>query len=576
MNKKSPREFSSITDWIKQYVGTKEITQLLPPSFEVTSNTHESFDYKIVNSNDVEVNVVWEGRSETIDANSELSMSYAWATDQQSYNKGYYFSAEGYLDSEVMYLTVVRPEKYYNITIRDVYGGTITCDKKSAVEGDTYTVSVSVSEGYKFTDLQINGESIFVEGQMEYVVTMGTEDVVITGAFEWEIYGTLVAPTLEISLNDDTQLIYSIKNSNSVDVIYSTGTVTEVVSALGALELTHIWDTEETQFLIGGYFSADHYINSAEISEIVDKPQPTPVTGNYVKFESDTAFTFTFDLTNANSTIEYSLDNSTWDSYASQTQINVQRAIYLRGTGGTHICTNSTTVSPFTLTNATNVKVSGNLNALLDYENPPTKLTYAYCFKYLFSKYYIVDVSELILPAMTLAEGCYQCMFCFCSSLTSAPALPATTLADYCYESMFRGCSSLTSAPTLPATTLADYCYYAMFSGCSSLTSAPALPATTLASGCYKSMFHSCKSLTSAPELPATTLAGNCYNKMFYGCTSLKLSETQTDEYKTPYRIPTTGTGTTTSTALYNMFTSTGGTFTGTPTINTTYYGAWE
>ena len=70
----------------------------------------------------------------------------------------------------------------------------------------------------------------------------------------------------------------------------------------------------------------------------------------------------------------------------------------------------------------------------------------------------------------------------------------------------------------------------------------------------------------------ATTLANSCYNGMFYGCTGIKLSSTQTGEYTVTYRIPTTGTGTTASSALSNMFTSTGGTFKGTPTINTTYY----
>ena len=59
---------------------------------------------------------------------------------------------------------------------------------------------------------------------------------------------------------------------------------------------------------------------------------------------------------------------------------------------------------------------------------------------------------------------------------------------------------------------------------------------------------------------------------MFQGCTSLKLSTTQTGEYTQEYRIPSSGTGTTASNALTNMFVSTGGTFTGTPEINTTYY----
>ena len=59
---------------------------------------------------------------------------------------------------------------------------------------------------------------------------------------------------------------------------------------------------------------------------------------------------------------------------------------------------------------------------------------------------------------------------------------------------------------------------------------------------------------------------------MLYGCTRLKLSSTKTGEYTVAYRIPTTGTGTTASNALSTMFSNTGGTFKGTPSINTTYY----
>ena len=111
-----------------------------------------------------------------------------------------------------------------------------------------------------------------------------------------------------------------------------------------------------------------------------------------------------------------------------------------------------------------------------------------------------------------------------------------------------------------------------MFNRCTSLTKAPELPATTLATKCYHGMFNGCKSLIQAPALPATTLAEYCYYRMFYGCTSLKFSSTQTGEYTQEYCIPTTGTGTTATDALTGMFVSTGGTFTGTPSINTTYY----
>ena len=85
-------------------------------------------------------------------------------------------------------------------------------------------------------------------------------------------------------------------------------------------------------------------------------------------------------------------------------------------------------------------------------------------------------------------------------------------------------------------------------------------------------MFYNCTGLTQTPALPATTLADYCYQNMFYGCTKIKLSSTQTGEYTVAYRIPTTGTGTTATDALRDMFSSTGGTFRGTPAINTTYY----
>ena len=116
------------------------------------------------------------------------------------------------------------------------------------------------------------------------------------------------------------------------------------------------------------------------------------------------------------------------------------------------------------------------------------------------------------------------------------------------------------------------YCYREMFSNCTGLTQAPDLPATTLAEGCYWDMFSYCTSLAQAPALPATTLADSCYSFMFSYCTNLKLSSTKTDEYIQEYRIPSSGNGVTANAALGNMFLDTGGTFTGEPSINTTYY----
>lgn len=125
-----------------------------------------------------------------------------------------------------------------------------------------------------------------------------------------------------------------------------------------------------------------------------------------------------------------------------------------------------------------------------------------------------------------------------------------------------------------PPTTLnASNCYQFMFAFCTNLTAAPALPATTLATGCYSYMFSGCTNLTTAPALPATTLESNCYKYMFNGCTVFKVSSTQTGAYQYAWRIPTSGTVSSTPSGWNSfMLYKTGGTFTANPSANTTYY----
>ncbi len=167
---------------------------------------------------------------------------------------------------------------------------------------------------------------------------------------------------------------------------------------------------------------------------------------------------------------------------------------------------------------------------------------------------------------------CFLRLFDSAVNLTTTPELPSTTLKSYCYRYMFNWCTSLLTAPELPATTMSTYCYANMFYECTSLTTASALPSTTLASYCYYYMFRNCSSLTTIPKLPATSMASYCYGSLFYNCSLVKFSSTQTWEYQTAYRIPTSWTGSTASNWNTNMFTNTWWTYTSNPTINTTYY----
>ena len=239
---------------------------------------------------------------------------------------------------------------------------------------------------------------------------------------------------------------------------------------------------------------------------------------------------------------------NTWDGIEiTAGEIGGNHYIYLRGIGNSKITGAYYNGGKWNIT-GTDIACNGDIDLLLDY----------------------ATVKNGKRPAM--ADSCYSYMFYGCTGLMTAPALPATTLANNCYKSMFYGCTGLTTAPTLPSTTLEGGCYYYMFYGCTGLTTAPALPATTIAAICYSYMFYGCTGLTTAPALPATTLENNCYSYMFYGCTKIKLSYTASNAYTKAYRIPKSGTGTTKAYSMDKMFGNTGGTFTGTPEINTTYY----
>ncbi len=266
-----------------------------------------------------------------------------------------------------------------------------------------------------------------------------------------------------------------------------------------------------------------NYIEETNVIKCVERP-------NYFYIESlEDNNVVSFGVNNTwlgekKSNIFYSFNKTNWFSLSliDSLTLSANQYVYFKSNGSnlqkgeyTGNPNSNTKKSLFKTTKKFNV--GGNVKLLLHQNDD---ISSGGC-QYLFYSLQVVDASNLVLPATTLADHCYNSMFSRCTSLTSAPELPATTLADGCYNSMFYDCTSLTTAPELPATTLADGCYYYMFYNCTTLTTAPELPATELAVSCYNFMFYNCTSLTTAPELPATELVVNCYISMFSRCTSL-------------------------------------------------------
>lgn len=65
---------------------------------------------------------------------------------------------------------------------------------------------------------------------------------------------------------------------------------------------------------------------------------------------------------------------------------------------------------------------------------------------------------QLVLPATTLSEGCYQDMFNGCKGIEKAPELPAPTLIKDCYSGMFNDCAKLSHVKCLATDVTAEGC----------------------------------------------------------------------------------------------------------------------
>ena len=162
---------------------------------------------------------------------------------------------------------------------------------------------------------------------------------------------------------------------------------------------------------------AEGYTTS-DASNAINYTFTIPIPTDSILFAGETS-DFTLKATNKtwDGTVEYSTDKNTWSTRDGSEISSANKKLYLRGK-------NNTT---FYTTNGAKLVLSekagcyGNINTLLDYENPPTAVAGGHC---------------------------YRSMFQGCTSLTAAPELPATTLKSRCYSYMFSGCTSLKISST--------------------------------------------------------------------------------------------------------------------------------
>lgn len=363
-------------------------------------------------------------------------------------------------------------------------------------------------------------------GWSEIPETMPAHDVEVTGSFtinSYDVYYTLYDENGDIYLND-----------------YVTYRYNDLISPyLPAIPegYTFSWENEPVTM-------PAHDVTVTGSMAKVEEPETIPYEQQYFTIEALESGTFT--VSGSSTTFQMSTDNgSTWNT-ATSVELNEGEKVLVKSTlskgkilGG--------------VSSTGNFNAYGNTMSLVygDGFKGKTDLTgYTWVFNNFFKNCLkLIDASNLILPATTLADYCYQGMFNNCIALVVAPELPALTMKTQCYKDMFFSCESLQAPPQLPATTLASACYSGMFRWCNFTDISDfELPATTLAYGCYSDMFRQCKKLvnagltmpalnladnccrdmfntcdllTTAPVLSATTLENYCYNGMFNGCKKL-------------------------------------------------------
>lgn len=205
---------------------------------------------------------------------------------------------------------------------------------------------------------------------------------------------------------------------------------------------------------------------------------PTPPISDYLCFEGTNEggqwlvqFTRIFQNGYPNISFEWSAD---WENWADIIWDGSYRIIWLQYWDRVYLRNKSETPTRLSIDNNNffcffleNINVSWDVNSLLC-KNWVDTVSWC-CFLYLFANIwqeaerFTPTFDGLKLPAMTLADDCYNAMFARCTTITQPPELPATNLATRCYKHMFFGCTWLTALPSLPATNLKDECYSHMF-----------------------------------------------------------------------------------------------------------------
>lgn len=169
-----------------------------------------------------------------------------------------------------------------------------------------------------------------------------------------------------------------------------------------------------------------------------------------------------------NSPCYYNLNNEGWNSYNSNTSINIPAGQKIMFSGNI-----STTSAKFTTSNSYNrgsLKVYGNIMSLRGFNNDSLYADIFY--KFLYNNKNVTDASQLLLPASSLVGNCYHYMFggtdCAVSSLPQTPSTATFSDRGH-FDEWCRFNKAITKAK-MNLQSISQYTYSYTFESCSNLS----------------------------------------------------------------------------------------------------------
>lgn len=218
----------------------------------------------------------------------------------------------------------------------------------------------------------------------------------------------------------------------------------------------NIGDLDITYLAIGDTHALSACVGTEVVWSASGSPTPGPVySAMPLTFEILSAGTIVLTAYNTSGIgdkeISYSINDGPWVSITATTSpgtsFNVSAGDIVRfkgnNTGYGDIQGNNNFGSSTAVFN-----IYGNIMSLIYDDNFLGQTSFPNGSSYNFSNMFrgctgIISAENLVLPAMQLAEGCYQYFFYTCTNLTTGPELPATEPADRCYLRFYGGCTSL-------------------------------------------------------------------------------------------------------------------------------------